>query len=96
MSSFISSAWDWLLSSGLLWYLVAFLLVSILGRKSQIHEWAEANPKLAGLLKILRGVGFDPWIIIQGLYLLVSKKLPPGLKPPEQVNNDTEANPKLH
>lgn len=57
-------------------YLVVFLLNLVLSKKTQIDDWAEANPVAAGWLKILRGFGIDPWVIVQGISLLFQKKLP--------------------
>lgn len=67
------------------YYLLFGFLALILARKSQVDEWANAHPRVAGVLKTLRGVGLDPWIIIQGLCLIVFGKLPDkpvlGIKP---------------
>lgn len=52
------------------------ILNLIFSKRSQIDEWCEANPKLAALTKLLRGVGIDPWAIFQSLVLAFTKKLP--------------------
>lgn len=65
------------------WYL-AFGLVSLaLANRSQIDAWAEKHPRVAGALKLVRALGFDPWLLVQGLSLLIRKKLPakPEVKP---------------
>jgi hypothetical protein len=70
----ISSHW-------LIAYVVgAFAVSLLLARRSQVDAWCEANPRVAGLLKILRGIGLDPWLPIQGLSLLIFGKLPSGYK----------------
>jgi hypothetical protein len=61
---------------------VGFLLVYVLlmvafGHRSQIDAWCERNPRVAGVVKLIRGtLPFDPWLIVQGLALIVLKRLP--------------------
>jgi hypothetical protein len=64
-------AWTTLLLHGAL----ALILLAV-ARRSQIDSWAESNPKIAGVLKILRGLGIDPWLVLSGLSLLIRGKLP--------------------
>lgn len=85
-------SWAWLLASGLGWYFLSGVLNLIAAHKSQIDAWVESNPRLGGLFKILRGMGLDPWLIHQGLTLLVKGKLPQKLRPP----SENETNQKLH
>lgn len=68
---------DWLAALPL-WacYLIFGVAALLLARKSQVDAWVEENPRLGGLLKLLRGAGLDPWIIVQGVCLLVFKRLP--------------------
>lgn len=68
---------DWLAALPL-WacYLIFGVAALLLARKSQVDAWVEENPRLGGLLKLLRGAGLDPWIIVQGICLLVFKRLP--------------------
>jgi len=74
--------------SGVLLYLAFGLLALLAGKRSQIDAWVEEHPRLAGVMKILRGVGLDPWLPIQGITLLVFGRLPkfmgvtPKLPPP--------------
>ncbi len=82
MYSYFSSTWAWLLGSGILWYFLSCVISFVLANKSQIDEWAEKNPRVAGFMKILRGCGLDPWLISQGLSLLVRKRLPEKTRPP--------------
>lgn len=67
------------------YYLIFGLLSLVLARKSQVDEWVEANPRIGGIMKTLRGVGLDPWITVQGICLIVFGKLPAkpvlGMKP---------------
>lgn len=64
-------------------YAVAsFLLSLLIARRSQVDAWAESNPRIAGAMKILRGTGIDPWLIAQGLTLVVAGRLPKWLRPP--------------
>jgi hypothetical protein len=64
-------AWTTLLLHGAL----ALILLAV-ARRSQIDSWAECNPKIAGVLKILRGLGIDPWLVLSGLSLLIRGRLP--------------------
>jgi len=52
--------------------------MTVVGRKSQIDAWCLAHPRAAGVLKILRGVGFDPFLLVQGLALILFRRLPAG------------------
>jgi hypothetical protein len=52
----------------------------VYGRRSQIDAWCEARPKIAGVMKLLRAVLPDPWLLVQGLTLLVKGRLPLGYK----------------
>ena len=61
----------------LLIYLFATgLLNSLIGHKSQIDAWAEKKPTLAAVLKVIRGLGLDPWMLIQAATLATKKRLP--------------------
>jgi len=42
-----------------LWLLSGFLSAA-LAKRTQIDHWCEARPRVAGLLKLLRGFGLDP------------------------------------
>jgi hypothetical protein len=80
MVALLESFWSWLISSGLIWYAAAGLISFIFSKKSQLDHWVEENPRLGGLAKILRSVGLDPWMLLQGLWLLVRGKLPAHAK----------------
>lgn len=58
--------------------LLYLALMSVIGRKSQIDAWCMKQPKLAGVIKILRGVLPDPFLLVQGIALIVLKRLPLG------------------
>ena len=64
------------IGGGVLLYVLFGLLALLFGRKSQIDAWVERNPRLSGAMKIIRGVGLDPWLPLQGLCLLVFGRLP--------------------
>jgi hypothetical protein len=64
------SAHPWLL------WLVAGALSLLLARRSQVDAWVEMHPRIGGALKLLRGFGVDPWLLVQGLSLLVRGRLP--------------------
>jgi hypothetical protein len=61
-------------------WLAAGLLSLLLSHKSQVDAWAEKNPRTAGLMKLLRSLGLDPWMLVQGLALLVRGRLPVKLQ----------------
>jgi hypothetical protein len=56
--------------------IVAGLFSLLMSKRSQIDAWAESNPRVAGVMKLLRGLGVDPWLIAQGVMLIVAKRLP--------------------
>jgi hypothetical protein len=57
-----------------IYYLGAGLLGAILGRRSRIDAWCDANPKLAMVLNFLRGTGFDYWKILTLLKVLFESR----------------------
>lgn len=60
-------------------FVLYILLMVALGHRSQIDAWCERNPRRAGVLKLIRGIcPGDPWLIVQGLALLILKRLPMG------------------
>lgn len=69
---------------GLLGTIIAAIIVALinvaLGYRSQIDAWCERKPRVAGVLKILRGSGFDLWMILQGISLVFRGRLPDSLK----------------
>ncbi len=101
MADLLNSFFAWLLSSGVIWYLILGAISLAFSKKSQLDHWVEKNPKAAAVAKILRSVGFDPWMFLQGLWLLFAKKLPPGAKNPipvpqviEQLESEPPPTPK--
>ncbi len=58
------------------WAVLSALLNLALSERSRIDSWAEKHPKVAGVLKLLRAIGFDPWMLLQSFTLLVHKRLP--------------------
>lgn len=50
----------------------------VLTKHSQIDAWCEKRPRVAGIMKLVRGLGIDPWLIAQGLTLLFKGRLPVG------------------
>jgi hypothetical protein len=62
------------------YWLLATGLVNLVARKSQVEAWCEKRPRLAAVLKVLRGIGFDPWLIIQAAALWTTGKLPAKLR----------------
>jgi hypothetical protein len=61
-------------------WLLSGVLSAVLAKRSQIDHWCEQHPRVAGLLKILRGSGLDPWMFVQGVSLLVKGALPVKLQ----------------
>lgn len=66
-----------------LWYLLRTywpvptlaILNLIFSKRSQIDSWCETHPYIAGPMKVLRSF-CDPWLLYQGLVLIVKGKLP--------------------
>lgn len=68
---------------------VALGLISLLiANRSQIDEWAEKNPRVAGIQKLMRSLGIDPWMLLQGLSLLIRGKLPKPKAPENKSGGD--------
>jgi hypothetical protein len=57
----------------------------LLTERSRVDAWAEAHPKLAALLKVLRAIGFDPWHAIAALSLFFKGKLPTPKQPHAKI-----------
>lgn len=57
-------------------YVLLGVLNLLLGRKSQIDAWVETHPRVAAALKLLRSLGFDPWLLRDAASLAVQKRLP--------------------
>jgi hypothetical protein len=64
----------------LAWGALTGIINLAFGYRSQIEAWAESNPRVAGLLKLSRALGLDPWNVLSALKLLASKKLPDAQK----------------
>ncbi len=69
------------IKSILVWLALSAVLNFIAGHKSQVDGWAERRPYLAALLKVLRGFGLDPWMLIQAATLATKKRLPLSMQP---------------
>lgn len=57
------------------WLLLGALSL-LVSKKSQVDAWAESNPRVAGVMKLFRSLGIDPWMLLQSLSLIVRGKLP--------------------
>jgi hypothetical protein len=58
-------------------FVLYLVLMVAVGRKSQIDAWCYRNPRRAGWLKLVRGIlPADPWLIVQGIALVVFGRLP--------------------
>jgi hypothetical protein len=54
----------------------------LIGHRSQLDSWVTSHPKVGGVLKIVRALlPCEPWLIIQGISLLVKGTLPAKLLP---------------
>lgn len=69
-------ALDFLTANPWAGWLALGLISLILSKKSQVDAWAESKPRVAGVMKILRGLGLDPFVLLQGFSLLVRGRLP--------------------
>jgi hypothetical protein len=72
----MTQALDYLSAHPWLLWLVAGVLSLVLSRRSQIDAWAEQHPRIAGVMKLLRSLGLDPWMLVQSLSLIVRGRLP--------------------
>lgn len=63
-----------------MWWLLVTGLVNLLAHRSQVDAWCEARPRLAAFLKFARGIGFDPWLLVQGSCLALKGRLPERLR----------------
>lgn len=61
-------------------WLASGVLSTLLAKRTQIDHWCEARPRVAGLLKLVRGFGLDPWQVVQGVALIVKGALPVKLQ----------------
>lgn len=85
-------------------FILYILLMVAVGHRSQIDAWCERNPRRAGVLKLIRGVcPADPWLIVQGLALLILKRLPMGyykaavnIVPPEPAQDAVVPPPQFY
>lgn len=66
--------------SPLVLWLASGVLSAALAKRTQIDHWCEQRPRVAGVLKLLRGLGLDPWQIVQGVALIVKGALPVKLQ----------------
>lgn len=57
-------------------WLIFGVLSLALSRQSQIDAWVEQHPRIAGMMKLLRALGLDPWMAAQALSLLIRGRLP--------------------
>jgi hypothetical protein len=81
--------------------IVYVVLMTVVGRKSQIDAWCMKNPRWAGLIKIVRGIcPGDPFLLIQGLALIVFRRMPTAYQtlvttivPPTHLTNKTALAP---
>jgi hypothetical protein len=56
-----------------------YVTTTILSKKSQIDAWCEANPRRAGISKIVRSLIPGEWyVLVQGLSLIFLGKMPPS------------------
>lgn len=76
------------------------VLMIVVGRKSQIDAWCMQHPRWAGLLKCIRGVCPDPFLLIQGIALIVLRRMPTAYQqlvttivPPTPINAKTDLAP---
>ena len=66
-------------------WLAATALLNLLAHRSQVDAWCERKPRLAAALKVMRGMGLDPWLMVQALSLALRGRLPEALRPPEKT-----------
>jgi hypothetical protein len=56
--------------------LAYFVLHFLYGRRSQIDTWCNSQPRIAGLMKLVRSLFPDYWSFVQGIALIFLGRLP--------------------
>jgi hypothetical protein len=56
--------------------IVYVVLMVAIGSKSQIDAWCMKNPRMAGVIKVIRAICPDPLMLVQGVTLIVFRRLP--------------------
>lgn len=87
--AFITLHWVWVA------FIALYICNLLLGHKSQLDSWVTAHPKVGGFLKIVRGaLPCDPWLVLQGISLLLKGTLPAKLTPIVNIiSNESPALP---
>lgn len=52
----------------------------LFARRSQVDVWCNAHPRVAAILKLSRGLGHDPWQVLQAVALWVRGRLPDNIE----------------
>lgn len=74
--TFVTTHWVWIA------FAIFYLINLMLGHKSQLDAWVIKHPKMGGILKLIRGMlPADPWLVLQGISLLIKGCLPAKLTP---------------
>lgn len=77
MTDIISQIWSWLGAHEVIALWLGFGLLSLLlGERSRVDAWCNAHPRVAAIIKLVRGLGLDPWHLVATLQLLVRGRLP--------------------
>lgn len=71
--------------AGVAYAAITGVLNLLLSERSRVDAWAANQPRLASLLKLLRAVGFDPWLVVASASLMFKGRLPRP-KPAEDVD----------
>lgn len=72
----LTSALDYLTAHPWAGWLLLGAVTLLLSRKSQVDAWAESHPRVAGVHKLMRSLGIDPWMLLQSVSLIVRGRLP--------------------
>jgi hypothetical protein len=74
--AFITLHWVWFA------FAILYIINVIIGKHSQLDSWVLAHPKVGGTLKLIRGfLPCEPFLILQGISLLIKGTLPAKLTP---------------
>ena len=71
----------WATISPVLCYMLATGFANMLTYLSTDDEWLSRHPRWAGVFKMLRGVGFSPSAVAQGVQIIAGSRLPNSLQP---------------
>jgi hypothetical protein len=71
----------WATISPVLFYMLATGAANLLTYLATDSAWLSRHPRWAGVFKMLRGIGFSPSAVAQGVQIIAGSRLPNSLQP---------------